>query len=91
MSLHLTEITNEGCRDILDVSVEISAASDVSTFWDEGELWISHDDVLERVLFEDGSVKNRQEWSGKERHQLSGYSLWRSEEDSFWLIDKPAK
>ena len=74
----------------LDVSVGISAASDVSTFWDEGELWISHDDILERVLFEDGSVKN-QEWSGKSRHQLSGYSLWHSEEDSFWLIDKPAK
>lgn len=91
VSLHLTEITKEGCRDILDVSVGISAASDVSTFWDEGELWISHDDVLERVLFEDGSVKNRQEWSGKSRHQLSGYSLWHSEEDSFWLIDKPAK
>ena len=87
----MTEITGEGCRDILDVSVGISAASDVSTFWDGEELWISHDDVLERVLFENGTVKSRQEWKGKSRHQLSANSLWRFEEDSFWLIDIPVK
>ena len=91
VSLHLTEITREGCRDILDVSVGISAASDVSTFWNGEELLISHDDVLERILFENGTVKSRQEWSGKSRHQLSGYSLWRPEKDSFWLIDIPVK
>ena len=38
VSLHLTEITREGCRDILEVSVGISAASDVSTFWDGEEV-----------------------------------------------------
>ena len=90
VNLHLTEISSNGCRDILDFSVGISAVSDVDTYWNGNELWISRDQSIEKIVLAEGNVIQREEWEGKHRHQLSGYQntkiLWKENEFRLWLV-----
>ena len=93
VNLYLTEISKTGCRDLFDFSVGISAVSDVDTYWNGGELWISRDQFIEKIVFSSGNVIRSEEREGKNRHQLSGYQntkiLWKEEESRLWLVQEP--